>query len=62
MRKIILVVLVAACGNEGYYVANVYQDGSGTLSVEKCAISVNGKPDPTDCYIEPVGAPPPTGH
>lgn len=49
---------LAACSPDGYYVANVYEDGSGNLSVQKCAISNNDYPDPSECSIEPVGPAP----
>lgn len=60
MRTLLITCLVlAACSPEGYYVANVYEDGSGNLSVQKCAISSNnGDPDPSDCSVEPVGPAP----
>jgi hypothetical protein len=58
MRNLIVLAIVAACGDNGYYVANVYQDATGKLSVQKCVISSGDKPDPTECFIEAVGAPP----
>src|SRR5262249_8356932 len=46
------------CGPDRYYIANVYKSGDQLL-IEKCAIPrQNGKPDPTDCHLEPVGPPP----
>jgi hypothetical protein len=58
MRKAIVVAFLAACGHDGYYVANVYQDATGKLSVQKCAISSADKPEPYDCFNEAVAAPP----
>lgn len=62
MRTCLLIaIVVAGCtgGPSGYYVANVYQDGSGNLSVQKCAISgENGFPEPGQCHVEAVGPAP----
>ena len=60
MRNILLLALVAAtaasCAPPSYYVANVY-DHNGTLMQDRCAISpYDGKPDPSNCHIEVVGA------
>ncbi|HEY1552475.1 MAG TPA: hypothetical protein VGG28_31825 [Kofleriaceae bacterium] len=58
---LLLAALAAGCAPTGYYVANVYQDPSGTI-VQRCAIdggSHGDKPDPANCKFERVGPPPP---
>ena len=53
----LFVACIAGCSPDGYYVADVYQDAAGHLTVKKCAIS-NGYPDPTSCHVEAVERPP----
>ncbi|HUJ59297.1 MAG TPA: hypothetical protein VLX92_12415 [Kofleriaceae bacterium] len=64
MRGLLVVAMLGVFGcttTDGYYVADVYQDGSGNLSVRKCAIQSGGKgdsPDPGDCFVVAVAPPP----
>ena len=58
MHRIALLVLaLAGCGPNGYYVANVYATNQG-LIVQRCEISASNRVHPDVCHLEPVGPPP----
>ena len=49
-----VLLALAGCGVTGFYVADVFTD-NGQLFMVKCPIRAhNGKPDPSQCFAEPV--------
>jgi hypothetical protein len=54
MRPLVALALLASCGSRGYYVADLFQDGSGNLVMRKCAIDENDHLQPDDCFDTPV--------
>ncbi len=58
MKLLLLMIALAGCDPDGYYVAAVYQDGAN-ISVKLCEISGQShKPDPSSCHVERAGPSP----